>query len=212
MSNNPIWHNDVLGDSINTVQLYKKNNGTYIHQKEIQALEFFASTKIGYKFLGFFASKGQKIGNVTFNKDGIFHKQNIDLNFDTDLSVNDGRTGEVSSELDKNKRFQITLSFKSASDMYCVIETLVHEFFIHAYRRANDFSDNGKRDHSNINSYIKKHKRRIQWEHYQEYFDAKNKKSIFGNYGYPILIKANKQYKKHENNSEIWNSMWNFLF
>jgi len=46
----------------------------------------------------------------------------------------------------------------------------------------------------------------------QVQIDAKNKKSIFGNYGYPILIKANKQYKKHENNSEIWNSMWDFLF
>jgi RHS repeat-associated protein len=80
MGNNPIIHNDILGDSI-------RNRMTTTMGK--QALKAYVNTEEGYNFLSKYAVKGQEIGGRVFNVDGEFHKSNNDLVL-TDFEESDG--------------------------------------------------------------------------------------------------------------------------
>jgi len=210
-ANNPMFFREIAGDSLNTSEIYEKIDGTYKNPIQIKALEFFASTKIGKTFLGYFASKGQKIGKTVFKKDGKFHKKKIDLNFDANVSDKDNRSGETGIELDDNDRYQITISLDEGSNQYDVIESFTHEFFIHAFKYAKDITDNNKLDYSNIYPFIKKDYRKVQWQHVQEKLEVRKNRSYFGKYGYPIMQMANKKYKQYENDNKVWSSMWAFI-
>ena len=99
----------------------KDDKGNYINKNQKNTLEFFASTKAGKAYLSKFAKAGQSIGDVTFNEDGEFHTKKIDLNFDTNMSANDGRDGETSVDennnfkTDKNGRLQIDISLRGGT-------------------------------------------------------------------------------------------------
>jgi len=218
-ANNPIFFREIAGDSINITELYKKNeDGSYVNKSQVKALEEFASTKAGKKYLAKFASKGQKIAGIVFDKDGKYHKKSIDLNIDADLTkVNDTRVGETSvgnnnnGKPDNNNRFQINISLGSDS-AYDLLDTLTHEFFIHAVSYAEDIIDNNKVDYSNIDKDIRDVYKPNSRQHYQENRNAINGTSLFGNYGYEILKQGNAKYKRFKSNTEVWNSMWSFIY
>lgn len=217
---NPIYFREINGDSINASQYYLKDDkGNYINKNQKNTLEFFASTKAGKAYLSKFAKAGQSIGDVTFNEDGEFHTKKIDLNFDTNMSANDGRDGETSVDennnfkTDKNGRLQIDISLKGGdNESYGNVKSLTHEFFIHAMYIAEDFKKDGKINYDNIMPFVKKSYLNAQYHHYQEYFKAKDGSTPYKTYGYNILIQANNKFKKFKTNGEVWNSMWQYSF
>ena len=77
MSNNPILYNDRLGDSIKTTFIKTGNKETYSER----AFKKFINSSDGKEFLSKFASKGQEVYGVKFDKDGEFHKKGMDLEY-----------------------------------------------------------------------------------------------------------------------------------
>jgi len=214
--NNPIFFKEIKGDSINVSAIYKTNeDGSYVNQNLVDTFEDFAGTKNGKAYLSKFASKGQNIAGIEFDSDGEFHKEGIDLNFDSDLSKNDGRDGETSVgenhnlKPDKNGRFQIDLSFNAGKDKSYNIGTVTHEFFVHALNYAKDIKDNGAVDYSNMSEYVRSNHSKSSMHHFQEWINNDNGRSDYTKGGYPILKSVNRKYN-NKSDAEIWNNMWNF--
>ena len=210
-ANNPIYFREIAGDSINVADLYRRNDkGEYVNKSRVEAFESFANTKEGKAFLSQFASKGQEVAGVTYDADGEFHEAGVDLNYDTDMSkANQYADGETGANVDDNGRLQIDVSLET-STAYDMVDTIVHESFIHAQRYAVDFADNGKKDYSNIDSDIKKNNRLVSWQHKQERRDTRNKKSLFWKNGYYIMLKTNKKYGTKKTNQKVFEDMYDF--
>ena len=216
-ANNPIYFREVAGDSINITDLYRKNKkGEYINKSQIEAFEFFANTKFGKKFLSQFASKDQEIAGVKFDSNGKFHNGGIDLNYGgTPSGSNSGNTGvgeKNSRKPDANGRFQININVGAEIDKMEALDNVVHESFMHAYRDAIDIMHNGKSDDSIIDKDLMS-KPAFRRHHYQEDRDVRKKKStLYGTEGYNILKQGNAKYKRYKNSTEVWNSMWEFVY
>jgi RHS repeat-associated protein len=154
-ANNPIFFREIKGDSINVAELYKKDeDGNYVNASQVKAFEAFAGTKAGEKYLSQFASKGQKIAGIEFDKDGKYHKDKMDINFGatpTDKSA-DGTTGLVK---DDNGRWQFDVNFRAGSnDTYENVGALSHELFVHVDNYIPDIYDDGQKNYSNMPNWI----------------------------------------------------------
>jgi RHS repeat-associated protein len=99
--NNPIMFADPNGDDIEVTARFKKSDN---HNK---SLEKFAGTKEGKDFLKDYAKKGDVIGGVTFNEDGKYHSQGINLQYDL-LMTEDGKLGYGSNT---DKKIEYSLMF-----------------------------------------------------------------------------------------------------
>jgi RHS repeat-associated protein len=218
-ANNPIFFREIAGDSINISDLYKKDeNGEYINKNRVEAFERFAKTKDGKKFLADYASKGQVIAGHEFKKDGKYHKKKIDLNYTAKkakVAGSEGTTGVSKPSDENNNRWQINVNLSSTgSDQMDLLNTIVHENFIHVDRSSKDIVDDGEYNHSNINvSVMGMSKVWYHWQHLQENVDSRSsKKSPYSTAGYRILLENNKELKKYKNATEVWYSMWKFVY
>jgi hypothetical protein len=127
-----------------------------------KALISFANSKFGYRALALFAKKGDKVGNVSFNKDGLFHKKGIDLSFKVTRMAEDGKTGHELTDCGKSKRLKLSVNLDtpvSGSDEKNVnrsLETICHEMFFHVFNYADDFDDDQNLNNSEISEYYRK--------------------------------------------------------
>jgi len=173
MDNNPIMYSDKYGDSI------ENEFGT---EQSDRAIEMFNKTGIGKDYLKKFAAAGQTmyIGGeeVTFEEDGEYHKQGIDLVLSdrmtgvgqgtTSSEIKDGRlkinvnlTTRIGEDrrnlsfgdqlIEAEKKFsENSWQYKKAYNKFIAGRsgTLTHEFFVHTESSINDFKHNGKLDKS----------------------------------------------------------------
>ncbi|NGZ90394.1 hypothetical protein [Psychroflexus maritimus] len=196
VANNPLRYIDPDGMRIDDSYIYETNDDeTFKNPELVEAFEFFAGTKEGKEFLSKYAEKGQTIGGVTFDQDGEFHEQGINLNFEglPDNDNADGRTGiKITGEgLD----ITIKLGITNVDDY---IELIGHEGFLHADKYSVDYSDDKEINFSKgidkdivkyVESSTNSNKRRERYNHhFQERRDkVLEKKSV------PIL---HKYYEK----------------
>jgi RHS repeat-associated protein len=124
---NPMKYVDLKGDSISVAELYARNaQGELINPNQVKAFEFLASTEEGKALLANYASKGQTIAGVSFNKDGKYHSKGINLS----LGVGT-----------RNRTVDGTTAYS--------IDTFVHEIAIHADQNSVDFIDDKVMNNSN---------------------------------------------------------------
>ena len=211
VKNNPIIYVDPDGRSVEVVDLYEKNEkGNYINPNAVKAFEYFTNSPEGKEYLSKYASKGQEIAGVTFEKSGEYDKKGIDLSFSEDKSkvFRDGATHE---SINENGRGNINILLKKDSE-YNTLETIVHEFFIHAERFAQDFLDDNKFNYSNTDNIFMKYSQKRR-HHYQENFDYnKTRNTLFGTKGFKILYDYNLKNKRNDSYKIIWKSMWDFTY
>jgi hypothetical protein len=87
--NNPIFHTDIYGDSVNHSGLYEKNDkGEYRNEQRIKEFELFASTDKGKEYLLSHAQKGYKLKglfisdlNIEALEEGTQSRGGIDIEF-----------------------------------------------------------------------------------------------------------------------------------
>ena len=115
---------------------------------------FFAKTKLGQKYLGKYAKAGQTIAGHTYKKDGEYHKKGIDLNVEYGRSSfnPDNRGGYTNDKIIGNgeERYLLNIhinpmtvpSSDGSGGQLGLLETLCHEFFIHAEQSASHYSVN----------------------------------------------------------------------
>lgn len=75
-----------------------------------------------------------------------------------------------------------------------------------------DIKDNGKVDESNIDKDIREENKPTSRQHLQENRNAHNGRSLFGTQGYQILKQGNAKYNKFKTDTDVWNSMWDFIY
>jgi RHS repeat-associated protein len=237
MKNNPILFNDIFGDEVDPSKLYEKDKktGEYKHKDLVSAFETFAKTKKGQEFLAQFASKGQVIAGITYNKDGKFHSKGIDLAFNKKnlngigYFIYRGPNGNTEKPELKNGRWSIKINVNSvlntdnnseASDyednsknenvrnlfLASRAGTMAHEGFIHSQLFAEDIMDNSRFDYSNIDSDIKKKHPQTSYHHYQ----VRKPNSYFIKNGLKANMEINGALKTGKTENQIWDSMWHF--
>ena len=101
-----------------------------------EALEMFAQTQEGYDFLAAFAKEGDKIGDVEFNKNGIFSEHNYNL---FQISGSNILGGAMLRNISKNElnfdvQFNKDRDKSSGQTIEDYVITLSHENFIHLDR------------------------------------------------------------------------------
>ncbi|MDR0893591.1 MAG: DUF6443 domain-containing protein [Mediterranea sp.] len=145
---NPIRYVDLKGDSISVTELYARNQqGELINPNQVKAFEFLVSTKEGKALLANYASKGQTIAGVSFNKDGKYHSQGINLSLGAgtrDQAVDGSTTYSLDGE-NLNNRVVVG----NSSDTGDLLDTFVHEITIHADQNSVDFIDDKVMNNSN---------------------------------------------------------------
>ncbi len=130
-----------------------------------KALSFFANTRFGYRALALFAKKGQKIAGHEFTEDGLCHQDGIDLSFRVGaLSNGRSASGETGTEITgrgKSRRMRITISLCTpvsggeSTNVPSYLETICHEMFFHAFIFAEDYTDDGLINDSQISPALK---------------------------------------------------------
>jgi RHS repeat-associated protein len=134
--NNPISFIDPTGKDILFWQVNEKS-GEWEQvafnklDKNIQkGIEAFGKTKAGYSFLSSFAKKGDKIGSLSFGKDGKYSKHDLYLN---EVEGDTGYEGETQSPSIRKDgiTFGINLNKDIENPGINVAETLGHETFLH---------------------------------------------------------------------------------
>lgn len=212
-ANNPIFFREIKGDSINVAELYKKDeDGNYVNASQVKAFEAFAGTKAGKKYLSQFASKGQKIAGIEFDKDGKYHKDKMDINFGatpTDKSA-DGTTGLAK---DDNGRWQFDVNFRAGSnDTYDNVGALSHELFVHVDNYIPDIYDDGQKNYSNMPNWInERYSPRQRHHQYEQYLSRTDRSSsMWLTQGFNIMLIINNQTKKKPY-EEVWYDLFDGL-
>ncbi len=176
-ANNPVSFIDPTGEDILFWQYNEKDqkwNQVAFNKlgKNIQkGIEAFGKTKAGYDFLSNFANKGDKIGSLSFNKDGKYSQHDMYFketegksNYEGETKVPDIGRDRITFMMDINKDME--------NPGINIAETLGHETFLHlmngleelisAYKRAGvkggmdynrkDFETNprGYKDHLSL--------------------------------------------------------------
>lgn len=112
-----------------------------------KAMEQFVRTEKGYRFFADYAKAGDKLGGITFENNGKYHNQGIDIKIGTDVTVGNA-SAEVDYSFDKGRlKFNMSLG-NGDHDVANSMETIGHEGFIHVRPQTLDFLDNKKFDMS----------------------------------------------------------------
>jgi RHS repeat-associated protein len=131
-----------------------------LNKNELSALNSMLSNSKGYRQLKKFAKAGTyEINGVkhTFKKDGKYHSKGINLHFVSkgeyenvkDGQIASGASGETNVE---GKNIYITQTETSEES---VLDTYVHETFIHGTMNGQDLYDDGKVNYSNVSDQAK---------------------------------------------------------
>ena len=161
---NPVKLVDPDGREIDVSAIFDENgNARKDCEIAAKALMAFANSKFGHRALSLFAKKGDKVGNVSFDKDGLFHEKGIDLSFNVaTLKDCGGETGHKLTGSGKSKRLMLSVNLDTpvcGSDKDNIIrslETICHEMFFHVFNYANDFDDDQNLNNSEISEYYRK--------------------------------------------------------
>jgi RHS repeat-associated protein len=153
---NPVRFIDPDGRKVIVGNIYEEDENCKPKYKTISdAFKAFATSKVGIAFLSNFAEKGQTIEGVTYNKDGKFHKKNINFSIEAVMYCkninNDSRSGQTLTSLNEkglNINMQIDCDGFGQRDWY--LGTMCHEAFIHAESFGDDYLKDGKLDFSNF--------------------------------------------------------------
>lgn len=215
---NPINYIDptgMEGEHIDPSELMKSKD-------HAEAFVFFAKTKEGKGFLDKYASKGQEL---TYNGEtyyqageaGEYDKKGVDLNFNlsnekiaSSTSSKDLLTKRYGkSKLDVNINIA-TEGFGSDNKKFDLLKAIVHESFLHADSKADDFLDNGIiQDYSNLPKEFAKYK-----THADHYFISqqayKGIEKQFTEKGFNILKQANTAWGLKFSDVQIKSQMWSF--
>lgn len=147
--NNPVLFVDIKGDSIAV--------GT-LSAEQTKAMEQFAKTKEGKRFLAQYAKKGQTVFGVTFDKQGKYDKEGINIGYATGTETTGSKT--VSKE---NTQGGIDINISLATEGFGfedktlkLVKSVVHENFIHADLDTKDWLDDKKLNNSNLSDWTKK--------------------------------------------------------
>ena len=145
--NNPIFHIDIKGDSVDYSNLYKKDNGgNLLYKEKVLAFELFASTDEGKKGILLYAEKGFKLKgelikdlNIEATSEGERSKQGVDVKF-TINNTTKAASGWTSPFIKKNQRLLLQInnigdiSVKDKGFRIKIlneIDTYSHELFLH---------------------------------------------------------------------------------
>lgn len=141
--NNPITFVDPTGEDILFWQMNEKT-GKFEQvafnklDKNIQkGIEAFGKTKLGYSFLASFANKGDKIGSLSFDKDGKYSNHYLYLN---QVEGETGYEGVTKTPTfgKGSIAFQINLNKDIENPAINEAETLGHEVFLHLLQDLDD--------------------------------------------------------------------------
>ncbi|MBS3921726.1 MAG: hypothetical protein KGZ37_01085 [Nitrosarchaeum sp.] len=213
--NNPILFVDIKGDSIGVGNL---------SAEQTKAMEQFAKTKQGKNFLAQYAKKSQTVFGVTFDKQGKYDKQGINVNY----ASGTGTTGS-NTESKENTQGGIDINISLAKEGFGfsdktlnLVKSITHESFIHADMDTKDWLDDKKLNNSNLSewtkknlpdgslySYLKKH-----GQHYEIsrtfFLNQNNTTALWPSQALQVLktVSANLGVKVTDN--QIKSSMWNF--
>jgi len=229
-ANNPIKYIDVNGDSLIV------DNSILQNKQLTSGFEQFMGTKQGLAFLSRFAASGQKIMGHTFDKDGDYSKQGMDLTYSAkDLGDGDGFgviKGETGDDIKENGRLGIGITMNTNAEattkdsdgnpltsfnsrVFESTKTFFHESFIHGSMGAKDFLNNGKMDYSNISQAAKSATGMPNhYQHTQSVMDyAKsgyNSRNLWPASAYWGLYRVNQNLKTGYTPQKIVDIMWNF--
>lgn len=140
--NNPISFIDPTGKDIVFWQMNTKS-GEWEQvafnklDKNIQkGIEAFGKTKLGYGLLSSFAKKGDKIGSLSFDKNGKYSNHDLSLN---QVQGDTGYEGKTTTSVSKTGiTFGINLNKDIDNPEFNVAETLGHEAFLHLMQDLDD--------------------------------------------------------------------------
>jgi hypothetical protein len=171
--NNPLLFTDVYGDSIDISGL------TWFAESEYgAAFQAFVNTKEGKDFLKDYAGAGQTLFGVTFEEDGMYHSQGINLIYDkwvtrhTDMETGDpygpyftpeghvtnaDNTGNSinGSYQGLNIYIYIGEGFGTESSVLNKVIGIAHESLIHASAFTDDFLKDCNQNYAEIAKDIK---------------------------------------------------------
>jgi hypothetical protein len=173
----------------------------------VKAFDFLASTKEGRTLLANYATKGQTIAGVTFNKDGAFHKKGINISFDANVS-NPIASGNVSFSLDE-KNLNIHVGVRNSSDIGDLVDTYTHEIAIHADQNSVDFLDDKAMNSSNVYPALRQQTFRTfqNKQHWQE----RNVNRAMERIGVPIMQQYYKSQRIIKSNDEVLKKVYGFM-
>ncbi len=167
---NPIKLLDPDGREIDLSAIYNANGERRKGCESFcKIFEFFAKHKIGQKYLSKYAKAGQIIAGHTYTEDGVFHKKGINLKIEYKSSnyLSEPRAGYTVSKKNNdgklNTNIIILTETNDRDSKVKLLEAFCHEFFIHAYQDAKEFSKNSLRWISN--NADKQHKFDINTNH-----------------------------------------------
>ena len=118
-----------------------------------EALSGFVNTKSGKAFLGLFANKGDKIGDVEFEEDGIYSNHNYNFSEFSSYGSPGGSTGRPNQHIrqgpsEENGKgpsfidFNVTFNLAREGDdnsSLSRISTIGHENFLHISQYLDDY-------------------------------------------------------------------------
>lgn len=204
---NPLKYVDLKGDSISVADLYARDKqGELINPNQVEAFEFLMNTKEGKTLLGNYAAKGQTIAGVSFDRDGQFHRQGVNISFGTgvrDSSV----SGTTTFSLDgKNLNLQVVVG--NSSDKSDLLDTFIHEIAIHADQNSVDFSDDKKMNNSNAYPALR---RMNGTRGYTQHWQERNVNRAMERIGVPIIQQYHKSKGVSKSKGVILKSVYGFI-
>ena len=214
--NNPIKYIDPMGMIAEGIDPTEFNKNADNRSK--LAMREFVNTREGYNFFSKYAKAGDEIGGVKFLKDGEYHKQGIDINVGTNVTV-DGASGTVSNHMNEN-RLVFNLDIKNGrSYIGGAIETIAHESFIHILPQTKDYLDNKKFDFSagfdkEAISFLKANYKNIDGNHngygWIDHFSEFSSGNARDKYIAPILNQYYQKINKNVSQKELLNNIHYF--
>ncbi len=215
-ANNPVFFIDMNGDSIDVKKLDAAHG---------KAMSEFAHTKQGKKFLSNYAGKGQSIYGVTFDKQGKYDKDGINISY----SVGDSKEGSV-TDVKENKQGGVDINISLAQEGYGfgdnktlnLVKAITHESFMHADMGTKDWLDDKKLNQSNLSSWTKSHlssgvlysELKAHGDHYElsrnYLLGQTNSNSLWPNQAFQLLKTASSDLGNKFTDAQIKSVMWNF--
>lgn len=203
---NPLKYIDLKGDSVSVADLYARNKqGELINPNQVAAFEFLANTKVGKTLLANYAAKGQTIAGVSFNKDGKFHNQGVNISFGT--GVRDASVSGTTTFSLNNGNLNIQIVVGNSSDNAEILDTFIHEIVIHADQSSADFIDDRVMNNSNVYPALRKMNESRQ---YKQHWQERNVNRAMNRFGLPIMQQYYKSQGKVKSNDAILKFMYGF--
>jgi RHS repeat-associated protein len=210
-ANNPILFVDINGDSI---------AAGILTADQAKAMELFAKTKQGKKFLSNYAKKGQTVFGVTFDKQGKYDKEGINIGYTTA----EGLTGS-NTDVKKNSQGGIDITVEIAKEGFGfstkglnLVKSIAHESFIHGNMYTKDWLDDKEINYSILSDLSKKglsaSQLRLHGHHIEasrSYYQNPNSlNSLWPSQGLSILKTVSSILGISVTDNQIKSVMWNF--